>query len=148
MKENENLKKSCYSFLTRPNVVWLLYVSSSLLHVLGFSRKRALASIFPPQHKKSRITKDLHICQRFGAEEKEEEGEKARKSHLVTFQKFKLKLGLFFWLNFTEFQLHEQTSLDSFPSTSSPQVCPRISHETRSGGWRETLAIERSKARM
>lgn len=40
----------------------------------GFSRKWALASIFPAQHEKAHITKDLHICQRFGAEGKEEEG--------------------------------------------------------------------------
>ena len=35
---------------------------------LGFSRKWALASIFPAQHEKAHITEDLHICQRFGAE--------------------------------------------------------------------------------
>lgn len=35
--------------------------------------KGALASIFPAQHKKARITKVLHICQRFGVQEKEGE---------------------------------------------------------------------------
>lgn len=49
---------------------------------------------FLAQHEKAHITKDLHICQRFGAEEK---GGGA----LLHFTKFKLEVG-FFWQIFTK----------------------------------------------
>lgn len=54
---------------------------------LGFCRKRALASIFPAQHEKAHITKDLHICQRFGVEVKEGGRQGGKKGELYYISK-------------------------------------------------------------
>lgn len=62
---------------------------------LGFCRKWALASIFPAQHEKAHITKDLHICQRFGVKGKGWRGgeKKQEKDALLHFKSSNSKWG-------------------------------------------------------
>lgn len=79
---------------------------------------------FPAQHEKAHITKDLHICQRFGAEGKGEA--------LYYISKVQTQSWAFLaYIN--EVQVPEQTSLDSLPSTASFLVGTRISHKTGRG---------------
>lgn len=59
--------------------------------VLGILQKASAG--FPARHERAHVTKDLHICQRFGAEEK---GGRPFITLQKKKKKFKLKVGLFF----------------------------------------------------
>lgn len=80
---------SCLSFMA------VIGTSCEKEEFLGFSRKWVLASIFPAQHEKAHITKDLHICQRFGAERKGEGKKRQEKGALLHFKSSNSKLGFF-----------------------------------------------------
>lgn len=88
-------------------------------------KKSALASIFPAQHKKARITKVLHICQRFGVQEKEGGEKKARKGHFITFFKVLTLIPVvFFWHKSLWIQLQNLGVLTDF----HPQPLFRSTH--------------------
>lgn len=64
----------------------------------------------PARHEKARITKDLHICQRFGAEG-ERGGRWRGRGHFITFSKVqKLNIGLF-WRTLPKFSTESRRVL-------------------------------------
>lgn len=81
-----------------------------------------------------------------GQRERGREKKKARKRHFITFQKFKLKVGLF-WHKFMKFQLQNRRVLTAFhwrPLFRSA----RGYHIRQEGEWKETQAIIGSEAWM
>lgn len=98
-----------------------------------------LASIFPAQHEKAHITKDLHICQRFGAARKGGGKKRQEKKRFITFQKFNLELGLF-WHKFMKFRLQSRRVLTAFHRRPLFRSA-RGYHKRQEGEWKETQAI-------
>lgn len=114
--------------------------------LLGFSRKWALASIFPAQHEKAHITKDLHICQRFGAEGKEEGKKRQEKGALLHFKSSNSKLG-FFGINSFSSSSKSRRVLTAFHRR--PLFRSALGYHIRQEGeWKEMQAIVGSEAWM
>lgn len=108
-----------------------------------------LASTFPARNQKAHITKNLHICQRFGAEGYEGGGGGgARKNWLYYISKVQTE-SFAFLAQIREAPVPEQTVPDSSPSTASCQDGTRISRRTGKGtGKKIVFYIIESGARL
>lgn len=152
--QHENSKKSFYWFqssvarlLWSFGLGWGTFFPPSFLSISGASLEentvlgilqRASAG-FPARHERAHVTKDLHICQRFGAEEK-------RGRPFITLQK---KIQAQSWALLAhrhEVLVPVWTRLKSYPSPASLQVRVRIWQMTRRGTRKKILSFTGSKA--
>lgn len=101
---------------------------------------RKMSTGFQARHEKSRITKDLHICQRFGAEGAGGEGRR-----FITFSKVqKLNIGLF-WRSLPKFSTEIRrvlTALCRRPLFRSPIGYRRRQQGDGKDTWAATRGTE------
>lgn len=113
--------------------------------VCFFSLQKMSAG-FPARHEKARITKDLHICQRFGAE-----GERggAGGGRFITFSKVqKLNIGLF-WRALPKFSTESRrvlTALRRRPLFRSALGYRRRQRGGREGAEKDTWAVTKERS--
>lgn len=156
--QHENSKKSFYWFqyivaklLWSFGLEWGTFFPPSFLSISGASSEentvlgilQKASAGFPAQHERAHVTKDLHICQRFGAEEK---GGRP----FITLQK-KKKIQAQSWALLAhrhDVLVPGWTRLDSFPSPASFQVRVRIWQMTRRGTRKKISSFTGSKAYM
>lgn len=98
-----------------------------------FFSLQKMSAGFPARHEKARITKDLHICQRFGGRGGEGGRGGGGCALYYIFKSSKTQHWAFL-ARAPQVLDGEQTSPDSSPSTASCPLGARISQKTAGGG--------------